>query len=48
VSDSAEREFVTRRREAVRRLMKENDPGYPLMVNLFGKEQTAQVFDIVF
>ena len=48
VSDSAEREFVTRRREAVRRLMKENDPGYPLMVNLFGAEQTAQVFDIVF
>jgi len=47
-TDSAERDYAARRREAVRRLMKENDPGYPLMVKLFGEERTAQVFDIVF
>jgi hypothetical protein len=48
VTSSVEREFAMRRREAVRRIMKENDPGYPLMANLFGKDQTAKIFDIVF
>jgi hypothetical protein len=47
-TSSAERDFAMRKREAVRRLMKENDPGYPLMTGLFGNELTAKVFDIVF
>ncbi len=48
VLQTTEREFAMQKREAVRRLMKENDPGYPLMAGLFGEEQTAKVFDIVF
>lgn len=43
-----EEAFCKRKREAVRKLMKENDPGYPIMVNIFGKEITSKVFDIVF
>jgi hypothetical protein len=48
VPDNTERTLAMRRRDAVRRLMKENDPGYPLMVNLFGEERTTEVFEIIF
>jgi hypothetical protein len=40
--------FCKRKREAARKLMKENDPGYPVMVNIFGEEMTTKVFDIIF
>jgi hypothetical protein len=48
VTRSEERAFAMRRREAARRIMKENDPGYPLMTNLFGEDRTAKIFDVVF
>ena len=43
-----ELDFCKRKKEATRKLMKENDPGYPFMVNIFGEEKTHKVFDIVF
>jgi len=43
-----ERDFCIRKKEAVRKLMKENDPGYPFMVDVFGEEKTNKVFDHVF
>ena len=43
-----ELDFCKRKKEATRKLMKENDPGYPFMVNVFGEEKTRKVFDIVF
>jgi len=43
-----EEAFCTRKREAVRKLMKENDPGYPIMIRTFGEETTKRVFDTVF
>lgn len=48
VEDPRERGLSARRREAVRKLMKENDPGYPIMAGIFGDERTRKVFDIVF
>ena len=40
--------FCKRKKEALRKLMKENDPGYPIMVGIFGEENTKKQFDIVF
>jgi len=48
VSQPDEEAFCARKSEAVRKLMKENDPGYPTMVSIFGEEITPRVFDIVF
>jgi hypothetical protein len=48
VSRPEERAFAMRKREAARKIMKENDPGYPLMTNLFGEDRTVKIFDIVF
>jgi hypothetical protein len=45
---SEELDFCKRKKEATRKLMKENDPGYPFMVNVFGEDKTRKVFDIVF
>jgi len=28
--------------------MKENDPGYPIMIGIFGEENTKKQFDIIF
>jgi len=43
-----DRKFSKRKKEGVRKLMKENDPGYPIMLSIFGEENTGKVFDIVF
>ena len=48
VAQQEERTFAMRKREAARKIMKENDPGYPLMTNLFGEDRTAKIFDVVF
>jgi ribosomal protein S6 len=48
VTRSEERAFAMRKREAARRIMKENDPGYYFMVNIFGQETTTKVFDFIF
>lgn len=48
VTETQEEQFSLKKREAIRQLMKENDPGYPLMIQTFGKEITIKVFDIVF
>jgi hypothetical protein len=48
VKQPEESAFCTRKSEAVRKLMKENDPGYPIMTSIFGEEITSKVFDIVF
>jgi len=43
-----ESNFCKRKKKAVRKLMKENDAGYPIMTNIFGEEITKKVFDIIF
>jgi len=43
-----ERAFYLKKRAATRTLMKGNDPGYPFMVEVFGEENTAKIFDTVF
>ncbi|MCX8043486.1 MAG: hypothetical protein N3B18_05095 [Desulfobacterota bacterium] len=43
-----DRDFYLKKRAATRSLMKGNDPGYPFMVDVFGEENTARVFDTVF
>ena len=43
-----DREFYLRKKAATRKLMKGNDPGYPIMVGVFGEDKTSMVFDIVF
>jgi hypothetical protein len=43
-----ELDFCKRKKGAIKRLMKENDPGYPFMVKVFGEEKTRKVFDIIF
>jgi len=47
VSDDT-RNFYLRKKAATRKLMKGNDPGYPIMVGIFGEEKTRKVFDLVF
>lgn len=44
----AERDYYLKKRAATRSLMKGNDPGYPFMVDVFGEENTARIFDTVF
>jgi len=48
VREGPERDFYRQKRAATRTLMKENDPGYAFMVDVFGEEQTRAVFDLVF
>lgn len=43
-----DREFYLRKKAATRKLMKGNDPGYPIMAGVFGEDKTSRVFDIVF
>jgi len=43
-----ERQFCKRKKEALRKMMKENDPGYHFMVNIFGEDKTHKVFDLIF
>lgn len=40
--------YYRRKRAATRTLMKGNDPGYPFMIDVFGEENTARIFDAVF
>jgi len=47
-TEGDEKKFSKRKKEAVRKLMKENDPGYPIMIGAFGEELTGKVFDIIF
>ena len=48
IENSEERQFSQRKKAAVRKMMKENDPGYYFMVNIFGQETTTKVFDFIF
>ena len=48
LNDGPDRQFYTKKKAATRKLMKENDPGYPFMVSVFGEEKTKSVFDSVF
>lgn len=46
--DGDDKDFSIRKKEALKKLMKQNDPGYPIMANAFGNELTDKVFDIIF
>ena len=48
ISEETERDFYHKKKSATRNLMKGNDPGYPVMCNLFGEEKTRMMFDLVF
>ncbi|MCX5899339.1 MAG: hypothetical protein NTX06_01155 [Proteobacteria bacterium] len=48
IADAEQRAFCKRKKDAARKLMKGNDPGYPFMLKIFGLETTHKVFDIVF
>jgi len=48
IEKGEERQFAQRKKEAVRKMMKENDPGYYFMVNIFGEDTTRKVFDLIF
>ena len=48
IENSEERQFSQKKKAAVRKMMKENDPGYYFMVNIFGQETTTKVFDFIF
>jgi hypothetical protein len=41
-------DFYLRKKKATRKLMRENDPGYPFMINIFGESNTKKVFNTVF
>jgi hypothetical protein len=44
----ADMDFYRKKKEATRMLMKNNDPGYPLMIDVFGEENTKKIFDAIF
>ena len=48
VKDGDERNFYLNKKRATRTLMKQNDPGYPFMIDVFGEELTEKVFDLIF
>jgi len=48
IEPKEERQFAQRKKEAVRKMMKENDPGYYFMVNIFGEDKTRKIFDLIF
>ncbi len=48
VEDKKLLKLCSQRKDAVSRLLKANDPGYPFMINVFGKDKTEKVFDVVF
>ena len=48
VGSAVELEHYAKKRAATRILMKGNDPGYPFMIDAFGEEKTAAIFDTIF
>jgi hypothetical protein len=48
VEKAADLEHYAKKRAATRSLMKGNDPGYQLMIDIFGEEKTHKVFDTIF
>jgi len=48
VQEGSDRDFYLQKRAATRTLMKGNDPGYDLLINVFGEHQTGRVFDLIF
>lgn len=42
------RTYATQRLAALRKLMRENDPGYKYMLEVFGKETTDKIMDVIF
>ncbi|MCP4199145.1 MAG: hypothetical protein GY762_18530 [Proteobacteria bacterium] len=48
VAVMADREFYLKKKHATRELMRQNDPGYPFMIDVFGEEITEKVFNIIF
>ncbi len=48
LSADEEINFCKRKKSAVKKLMKENDPGYPIMVSIFGEGKTSKFFDLIF
>ena len=48
LDEGPEKQFYLKKKSATRKLMKENDPGYAFMIDVFGEESTKKVFDTVF
>ena len=48
IEKNEEKKFCKRKKEALRKMMEENDPGYHFMVNIFGEDKTRKVFDLIF
>ena len=48
ITEDKKRDFYLKKKESTRKLLKGNDPGYPIMVGIFGEEKTSKVFDLVF
>ena len=48
INQNEEAQFCKRKKAAVKKMMKENDPGYYFMINIFGEENTRKVFDLLF
>lgn len=48
VSGSERRAYATQRLAALRSLLRENDPGYPFMLDVFGETTTQEIMDIIF
>lgn len=48
LAEGAALEYATGKLSALRSLLKENDPGYPFMVEAFGETVTRDVMDIIF
>lgn len=43
-----ERQFCKRKKEATRKLLRENDPGYYPLLNILGEDKTNRLFDLFF
>lgn len=48
LEEGAARTYATQRLTAMRQLMRENDPGYKYMLEVFGEDKTEDIMDIIF
>ncbi len=46
--DGDARDYATDKLAALRNLLKENDPGYPIMVETFGEAATLEIMEVIF
>jgi hypothetical protein len=42
------RTYATQKLAALRKLMRENDPGYKYMLEVFGEDKTEEIMDVIF